>query len=224
MTLSINTEQPSLAQLPENFTIELSNFGAISLLGEEQSKYLQGQVTCDVNNSQENTLHIGAHCDAKGKVFSVFRLINRTEQGQESRHLLLQPKSTIEASLKELKKFGVFAKVSIEETTHLNFYALVGSQAASLLQEKFSQVPNSLSPVVQVGSTTLVYISGSTTRYLLIDEDAKLTKLISEFSLPVYQHSIWNFIRNKTRFSSPIKLKHESLRTANVKPSSNKRH
>ena len=200
MTLSINTEQPSLAQLPENFTVKLSNFGAISLLGEEQSKYLQGQVTCDVNNSQENTLDVGAHCDAKGKVFSVFRLINRTEQGQESQHLLLQPKSTIEASLKELKKFGVFAKVTIEETTHLNFYALVGSQATNLLQQKFSQVPDSLSPVVQSGSTTLVYISGSTTRYLLIDEEARLTKIISGFSLPVYQHSIWNLLEIKQGF------------------------
>ena len=41
---------PSLAQLPETYLIELSEFGAISLSGEEQSKYLQGQVTCDVNS------------------------------------------------------------------------------------------------------------------------------------------------------------------------------
>ena len=109
MTIITSTQLPSLAQLPETYLIELSEFGAVSLSGEEQSKYLQGQVTCDVNSSTESNLLVGAHCDAKGKVFSVFRLINRS-----SAHLLLQPTASIEGSLKELKKFGVFAKVTID--------------------------------------------------------------------------------------------------------------
>jgi folate-binding protein YgfZ len=193
MTLLTSTEQPALSLLPKTFAIELSKFGAISLQGEDQSKYLQGQVTCDVNNSQPDTLQIGAHCDAKGKVFSVFRLINRIEQ-EHSAHLLLQPKSTIDASLKELKKFGVFAKVSIEESTNLSFFALVGEQATNLLQEVFSQVPDSLSPVIQVGSTTIVYTSGTINRYLLIDEESKLRPIIKALSLPIYQHNIWDLL------------------------------
>lgn len=209
MTLSINTELPSLAQLPKTFAVQLDDFSAISLSGEEQTKYLQGQVTCDVNSSDEHSLHIGAHCDAKGKVFSVFRLINRTSEclindttEQKSAHLLLQPKETIEASLKALKKFGVFAKVTIEETEQLSFYALVGDQTLSLLQslttelspEKTLQIPDSLSPVIQVGSTTLVYISGQQSRYLLIDETDKLTALMTKISLPIYQQAVWQLL------------------------------
>jgi len=201
MTLSINTEQPSLAQLPNTFVIQLSDFSAISLSGEEQSQYLQGQITCDVNTSNENSLHIGAHCDAQGKVFSVFRLINRTMHQtteQESAHLLLQPKATLETSLKELKKFGVFAKVTIEETKQLSFYALVGEQAVDLIQslmpQESSQIPDSLSPVVQIGSTTIVYISGQQARYLLIDETEKLTAMIAQLSLPIYQQGVWQLL------------------------------
>ena len=197
MTLSINATLPSLAQLPSLFAIQLTEFSAISVTGLEQSKYLQGQVTCDVNNSSEQSLHIGAHCDAKGKVFSVFRLINRVSadaENQASSHLLLQPKATITASLTALKKFGVFAKVIIEETTSLNFFALVGEAAASLLRHKFAQVPDSLSPVIQVGSTTLVYISGQQARYILIDDDNKLSATLTEFSLPIYTQAVWDLL------------------------------
>ena len=184
-----NTQLPSLAQLPDTYLIELTDFSAISLKGEEQSKYLQGQVTCDVNNSTDENLLIGAHCDAKGKVFSVFRLVNRL-----SAHLLLQPKASIANSLQELKKFGVFAKVTIKEVENLNLIALVGKQADTLLQQKFSQVPDSLSPVIQVGTSTLVYLAGEVPRYIIIDESEIITSLITNFTLPTYPQAVWNLL------------------------------
>lgn len=189
MTIASNKELPSLSQLPDTFLISLTDFGAISLAGEEQSKYLQGQVTCDVNNSTEQSLLVGAHCDAKGKVFSVFRLINRS-----SAHLLLQPKASISNSLKELQKFGVFAKVTIEDVQDLTFIALVGKQASNLLQQNFSQVPDSLTPVVQVGSTSLVYLAGEQARYIIIDEKPAVSAIIDSLSLPVYTQAIWDLL------------------------------
>lgn len=189
MTIATNTQLPAPNHLAETYIIELSDYSAISLTGEEQSKYLQGQVTCDVNSSTSQSLLIGAHCDAKGKAFSVFRLINR-----DSAHLLLQPKGTINNSLKELQKFGVFAKVSIEEAQQLSFFALVGIQANSLLQKNFSQVPDSLTPVVQIGTTNLVYLAGEQPRYLIIDEQEKLHSIVEEFSLPSYPQAVWNLL------------------------------
>ncbi|WP_019028497.1 tRNA-modifying protein YgfZ [Colwellia piezophila] len=189
MTTTISTQLPSLAQLPATYLIELSEFGAISLSGEEQSKYLQGQVTCDVDNSTATNLLVGAHCDAKGKVFSVFRLINRS-----AAHLLLQPKAGIENSLNALKKFGVFAKVNIDEAKELCFIALVGKEASSLLQQEFAQVPDSLSPVVQVGSTSLVYLCGDQPRYIIIDEEIAISVLIEKLALPTYSHSVWDLL------------------------------
>jgi folate-binding protein YgfZ len=189
MTIATNKQLPSLPQLPETYLVELSDFSAISLSGEEQGKYLQGQVTCDVNNSTENSLLVGAHCDAKGKVFSVFRLVNRS-----SAHLLLQPKATITNSLKELNKFGVFAKVTIEETKNLSFVALVGKEASTLLQQEFSQVPDSLTPVIEVGSTSIVYLAGELPRYIIIDEQAEVRSIAEKFSLPVLTQPVWDLL------------------------------
>ena len=189
MTIAIDTTKPSLENLPNNYLISLEDYSAISLIGEEQSKYLQGQVTCDVNELEQKSLLNGAHCNAKGKVFSCFRLFNRQQQ-----HLLFQPKSTLDASLAELKKFGVFAKVEISSTDSLSFIAIVGEQAIENLKTQFTQIPDNLTPVIQQGTTTLVYIAGKVTRYLMIDEKEHINNLITNFDLPVLTSEIWTLL------------------------------
>ncbi len=189
MSINLEVNLPSLEQLPNTYLVSLSHYSAISIVGEEQSKYLQGQVTCDVTTSTEHSLLVGAHCNAKGKVFSAFRLLNR-----DSAHLLIQPKTSIDSSITELKKFGVFAKVEISETNELGFFALVGVDAAKLLQSSFSRIPDSLNPVVQSDSTTLVYISGKQTRYLLIDSTETLESVLVDLDLPVYNNAVWDLL------------------------------
>mgnify|MGYP001027026221 FL=1 len=195
MTITIETSLPHFEQLPENYAISLSEFGAISLSGEEQSKYLQGQVTCDVNSIDEHNLLHGAHCNAKGKTLAAFRLINHS-----SAYLLLQAKSSIETSLVELKKFGVFAKVDIDSADQLSFFALVGPRAAELIKSHYQQVPDSLNQVIQSGSTTIVYLAGLKERYLLIDENSQLQDFITQTELPVFSHQVWNLLEIKEGF------------------------
>lgn len=189
MSISTETNFPSVEELPQTFLIALDNYSAISLKGDEQTSYLQGQVTCDVNSSNESNLLIGAHCNAKGKVFSAFRLVNR-----DSAHLLIQPKTSIDGSISELKKFGVFAKVEITTTDDLQLVALIGNEAINILQENFSQVPDSLTPVVQSNTTTIIYIAGKQARYLLIDEKQALNEKTAQFSLPTYHANVWNLL------------------------------
>jgi len=196
MTTSVENTLPSYDNLPDAFAISLAEYGAIALEGEEQSKYLQGQVTCDVNTLEDNNLLLGAHCDAKGKVFSVFRLINRQQT-----HLLLQPTASISKSLVELKKFGVFAKVAIEQTTDLAFYAVAGKNATTVLHQQFVELPNSLTPVLQVGSTTIVYLAGKLKRYLIIDEAKTVKRIINDFSLSIYSQALWNLIEINEGFA-----------------------
>lgn len=189
MTITIDTTKPSLENLPNNYLISLDDYSAISLMGEEQSKYLQGQVTCDVNELEQKRLLNGAHCNAKGKVFSCFRLFNRQQQ-----HLLFQPKSTLEGSLAELKKFGVFAKVEILPADQLSFIAVVGEQATEKLKTKFTQIPDNLTPVIQQDTTTLVYIAGKVTRYLMIDETENINTLMTSFEFPVFSSQVWTLL------------------------------
>lgn len=189
MATLVQTNLPSLQDLPQEFVIDMPNFSAISLKGEEKSKYLQGQVTCDVNELTDDSILHGGHCDAKGKVLSIFRLINRDEA-----HLLLQSKDSIEKSLSELNKFGVFAKVDIAQPNDIKFIALVGENVVSKLKTHFGKAPDSLTPVVQCDSTSIVYIAGKVTRYLIIDNSINIDNFVSSLELPIYNENIWRLL------------------------------
>ena len=112
---------PSSIQLfPVSPTLfPLARLGIIRLSGAERAKYLQGQVSCDVQALQVGQQCLGAHCDAKGKMWSSFRLLVLEEA-----LLLLTEKSLLPRSLAELKKYGVFARVEIQDAS--NEYQLVG--------------------------------------------------------------------------------------------------
>lgn len=187
--MKIENYSPSLANLPSTYGIYLSEWGAIAVSGEDRDKYLQGQVTCDVINANDSDLTYGAHCDAKGKTLSAFRLIKRGATA-----LLLQPKSSLATSLAALQKYGVFAKVLIEEITDLAMFSLVGERGAEILRSNFEQVPDSLTPVIQVNSTTIVYLAGQQNRYLLIDSKDTIETFFNTTDLAIYPQSVWDLL------------------------------
>lgn len=191
----MNHNLPSYNELPEVFAINLDSVGVITLSGEEQIKYLQGQVTCDVDSLAQEKLLIGAHCNAKGKVFSAFRLLER-----QGKFLLLQPISSIEQSLAELKKFGVFAKVEITRDTEYAYLAIAGQRASVKMAELFQQVPDKITPVVHENNTTLVYIAGDISRYLIIDKIDKLAEISATFDFPTYDDALWNLLEISAGF------------------------
>ncbi|WP_429195625.1 tRNA-modifying protein YgfZ [Aeromonas veronii] len=86
----------------------LTKLAITRISGQDRAKYLQGQVTCDVNALQPGQQTPGGHCDPKGKLWSNFRLLCLDDS-----LLLLTSPSVLERQLPELKKFAVFSKVEI---------------------------------------------------------------------------------------------------------------
>lgn len=85
-----------------------ANFlGYIEITGEGAAEFLQGQLTVNVNDLQNGVVRLCAQCDAKGKMVGLGFLFKQNET-----FYFVQDKSTIEDSLAQLKKFGVFAKVT----------------------------------------------------------------------------------------------------------------
>ena len=99
---------PLLPAEPTLFS--LTNLAITRLGGPDRAKYLQGQVTCDVNALQPGQSTLGGHCDPKGKLWSDFRLLCL-----EDSLLMLTKPSVLARQLPELKKFAIFAKVEIGE-------------------------------------------------------------------------------------------------------------
>lgn len=102
----MSLQPPVFPAEPTRFA--LTKIAITRLSGQDRVKYLQGQVTCDVNALQPGKSTLGGHCDPKGKLWSDFRLLCLEES-----LLLLTSPSVLERQLPELKKFAVFSKVEI---------------------------------------------------------------------------------------------------------------
>ncbi|HCT3930274.1 TPA: tRNA-modifying protein YgfZ [Citrobacter koseri] len=159
--------QPSAsARLPLTL-ITLDDWALASITGADSEKYMQGQVTADVNQLTEQQHLLVAHCDAKGKMWSNLRLF-RDGDG----FAWIERRSLREAQLTELKKYAVFSKVAIVPDDERVLLGIAGFQARAALANIFSELPNSEKQVVSEGASTLLWFEHPAERFLLITDVA----------------------------------------------------
>lgn len=109
--------------------IQLNSLGVIEITGADTQTFLQGQLTCDVKAATWQHWLAGGYCDAKGKLWSTFRMV-----GDAERILLFIARESIETTLIQLKKYAVFSKVTISDVSlEQPLYAFWGKDAASEL-------------------------------------------------------------------------------------------
>lgn len=90
----------------------LSALGVIQISGEDSISYLQGQLTCDMTLLHQNQWLAGAHCNAKGKLWSNFVILQATDALYMVMH-----KAVLAHSLAALRKYAVFSKVEINDVS-----------------------------------------------------------------------------------------------------------
>ncbi|GEA62439.1 tRNA-modifying protein YgfZ [Vibrio comitans] len=176
-TPSVSFNLPSLAWT------SLSDWQAITVTGADSKSYLQGQVTCDVVQLDAEHSTLGAHCDAKGKMWSLFRLFHHN-QG----YALWQHKSGIETALQEIKKYSVFSKVDLELSSQVSV-GVLGEQADSFIDS----ITDSQGDVRSVASGSVVKIDSQ--RWLLLIDEAELDNLKQQLqSAEEISADVWDYI------------------------------
>lgn len=171
----------STDELPEFALTHLTSWGAISMIGDDKKSYLQGQVTCDVVTLEQTQSTFGAHCDAKGKVWSVFRLFHHN-----GGYAMVQPKSAIDVELTELKKYAIFSKVDIAQSDDVLF-GVMGEQATSWVDS----LSNETGDVRPIDGGTAVKVGPQ--RWLLIVSDASVESLLANCSAQRVEESLWTY-------------------------------
>lgn len=113
---------------------ELSHIGLLSVFGEDAKSFLQGQVTCHVEEVSPIQSTLGAHCNLKGRMISLFRLFQM--QGQNGYYLSM-PLSMVPIALAHFKKYALFSKVSLEAvpTSSLSRFGVSGLQAEDFIHK-----------------------------------------------------------------------------------------
>lgn len=90
--------------------IELKQYQLIEARGTDAEKYLQGQLTTDVVGLLSGATTITAHCDPKGKVNAIFRLLKVNSE----QFFLLVKKDLLPSALEALKKYAVFSNICFD--------------------------------------------------------------------------------------------------------------
>lgn len=99
---------------------QLASFGLIKISGVDCNKFLQGQITINVESIEENKLALAATCNPQGRILSLFFITKRAND-----IYLILPLETIESTIAHFKKYAVFFKVTItDESQQFDLYGL----------------------------------------------------------------------------------------------------
>ncbi|MGF6125878.1 folate-binding protein YgfZ [Pseudomonas frederiksbergensis] len=92
------------------FFCTLSHEGILAVRGADAGKFLQGQLTCNLNYLSDTQASLGARCTQKGRMQSSFRILLEGDGV-----LLAMATELLEPQLADLKKYAVFSKSKLTD-------------------------------------------------------------------------------------------------------------
>lgn len=154
----------TLSSVPEHYLTQLNDLAVLQIHGEEATKYLQGQVTNDVNKLTQHNAQTGCHCDLKGKCWNIFTALNNGDS-----FFLIGDQGGMQTSLAELKKYAVFSKVEISDVSQQwQVLGGFGQQLVDALHNTLPTLPNKHMQVVWQDDLAVVFLSAPQPRYLIL--------------------------------------------------------
>ena len=126
------------SQGAEAYVTDLSNYGTLTLSGPDACKFLQGQLTCNMDELSPQQGLSGAYCSPKGSVISNFDLLQVNDQV-----MLHMAADVVEAVNTALTKYIVFSKAKLhnqnDEWVRLGLWGQKAQEALAQFCEAPSQ-------------------------------------------------------------------------------------
>lgn len=92
------------------FFCRLSHEGLLAVRGPDASKFLQGQLTCNLNYLSADSASLGARCTPKGRMLSSFRIVQHGDG-----YLLAMASELLDSQLSDLQKYAAFSKSKLSD-------------------------------------------------------------------------------------------------------------
>lgn len=144
----------------ESFFTLLDYQDLLQINGKDSEKFLQGQLTCDLENLPPWQCQLGAVCNTKGRVYSSFRLL-RTDNA----FYLAMQSGVGEITRNTLKKYIPFYKAEMADASqHFKRFGLVGQQAQEAIGKCVSGLPEP-NQALEVNGDILVNLGGDIPRF-----------------------------------------------------------
>lgn len=101
----------------------IAHLGVLTVAGSDAAQFLQGQITCNINDITDIKSSLGALCNAKGRAICTFLLVKNNDA-----FLLILPEELLAAVKKRLQMYVLRAKVSLTDSS--DQWCLIGEDAA----------------------------------------------------------------------------------------------
>lgn len=120
------------------YLVALKHHGLLTVEGPDAAKFLQGQVTCDLRELDNQTTRLGAQCTLKGRMLVSFRAL----QLDAERVFLRMPSGLVEKAMATFGKYIVFSKAKLHDRRD-NYccIGLYGPHAETLIGQIFGANP-----------------------------------------------------------------------------------
>jgi len=161
--------------------VDLNNFDLIAIEGIEAKKFLQGQITCDVDKLTPSHSLEGAICNIKGRVIADFRLLEFQDI------CYLQLAADMANIVKPvLDKYMVFSRAeSSIASNQFKRIGILGELNSTRIKTSFEQFPDEEGKMSVSGNTILIKVPGLIPRHELwqfnpeaTDQDGFLNNLL----------------------------------------------
>jgi len=135
------------------FFCTLSHEGVLAVRGVDAGKFLQGQLTCNLNYLSDSQSSLGARCTQKGRMQSSFRILLEGDGV-----LMAMTTELLEPQLADLKKYAVFSKSKLtDESAAWVRFGL--ENADSALSDLGLELPADTDSVVRHDSLIAIRVS-----------------------------------------------------------------
>jgi folate-binding protein YgfZ len=162
--------QHSLAEtISSNSIVNLSYLGLLKITGPDAKKFLQGQLTCNLDEITATQTRLGAHCNPKGRIISLFQIF----YWQES-YFLQMPRELIPIAMQALKKYIVFFKATIADAS--DDLICIGYYTEQSDQHTLS-LPNNINEAMAADDLLIINIPGSVARYKISGKSDRIITL-----------------------------------------------
>ena len=170
--------------------IPVTQFELLRFHGSDAPAFLQGQLTCDVDQVTRHQAQFGGYCTPKGRLLANF-LLMAIPQG----YLMYLPVDVAVSVAERLRKFVLRSDVKIEREHGLRALGLAGPAAPALLQQELGALPPSRLAVVLHERASVVRFPGDS--FLVVAttvEMATLWETLSKQAVPVGAEC-WNWLQ-----------------------------
>lgn len=168
---------------------ELSHYQFVRVSGAENRSFLQGQLSCNMDDLSSTASLRAAICNLKGRVVADMRVLLDGED------VLLQTSDgSAAAIIQVLGKYAVFSKVEIaEDDTGLAVLGIIGETSLYKLLDSEQAIADSDDQVIKLASGYLVQLGGSKRRFEIWADNQEsaqaLLAVLPPATLHVWQHA-----------------------------------